>query len=101
MRRILVDHGSIANVLALLFLGYQPNNHYNLRRILVGFNGTQTTSLREVVFPVATKSVIALVPYTVIDEPSSFNAIFGRTCYEGLTFVLSSNIMFSDPIRPD
>ena len=67
----------------------------------MGFNGTQTTSLGEVVFPVATKSVITLVPYTVIDEPSYFNAILGRTCHEGLTFVLSSNIVFSDPIRPD
>ena len=104
MRHILVDQGSIADllyVLALLCLGYQPNNHCNLRRILAGFNGTQTTSLGEVVFPVATKSVIALIPYTVIDEPSYFNVILGRTCHEGLTFVLSSNIVFSDPIRPD
>ena len=82
MRHILIDHGSGANLLyllALLRLGYKPDNLRNPRRVLVGFNGTQTASLGEIVFPIMVGLVTTLVPFTVIDEPSSFNAILGLT----------------------
>ena len=82
MKYILVNFGSVVDLLylhALLRLGYKPGNLRNPRRVLVGFNGTQTNSLEEVVLPVTERPVIALVPLIVIDEPSSFNAILGRT----------------------
>ena len=82
MKRILVDLGSATDLLfllTLLRLGYKPDNLRNPRRVLVGFNGSQTNSLGEIVQPISVRPVIALVPLTVIDEPSSFNAILGRT----------------------
>ena len=48
MKRILVDLGSATDLLfllALLRLGYKPDNLRNPRRVLVGFNGSQTNSL--------------------------------------------------------
>ena len=93
MRRILIDHGSSANLLylpALLRLVYKPNNLQNLRRILVGFNGMQTTSLNKIVFPVAASLVTALFPFTLIDEHSSFNAILGRTWIHAMKALPSS-----------
>ena len=87
MRRILIDHGSAANLylLALLRLGYKPDNLCNLGRVLVGFNGTQTTSLGEIVLPIA-----VLVLFIVIDEPSSFNAILGCTWIHAMKALPSS-----------
>ena len=82
MKRILVDPGSVVNLLylpALLRLGYKPDNLQNTRRVLVGFNGSQTNSLREIVLLVSVGPVTALVLLTVIDKPSFFNAILGHT----------------------
>ena len=45
----------------------------------MGFNITQTTSLEEVLLPVAVGPITTHVPFAVIDEPSSFNAILGHT----------------------
>ena len=82
MKCILVDPGSAVDLLylpALVRLGYKSDNLLNLGRILVGFNGTQTHSLGEIVLPISTGPITALVPLTVIDEPSNFNAILDRT----------------------
>ena len=82
MKRILVDPSSAANLLylpALLCLGYKPDNLRSLERVLAGFNGSHTNSLEDIVLPVSTRPVTALVPLTVIDEPSPFNAILGST----------------------
>ena len=56
MKRILVDPGSVADLLylpALIWLGYMPDNLRNPGRVLVGFNGTQTHSLGEIVVPIS------------------------------------------------
>ena len=82
MKIILVDPGSATDLLylpALLCLGYKPDNLHDPRRVLIGFNGSQTNSLEEIVFPISGGAIIALVPFKVIDEPSSFNNILGRT----------------------
>ena len=82
MKRILVDPGSAVNLLyllALLYLGYKLDSLRNPGRMLVGFNGSHTSLLREIVLPVSVGPITTLVPFTVIDEPSSFNAILGRT----------------------
>ena len=89
----LSDHGSATDLLylpTLIQLGYQLDNLCNLGRILVGFNGTQTTSLGEVVLLVAARSIIALVPFIVINEPSSFNAILGRMWIHAMNSLPSS-----------
>ena len=82
MKRILVDPSSdtdLLYLLALLRLGYKPDNLHNLGKVLVCFNGSHTNSLGEIVLSVSVGLVTALVPLTMIDEPSSFNAILGRT----------------------
>ena len=47
MKRILVDLGSVVDLLYLLCLGYKPDNLRNPGRVLVDFNGSQTNSLGE------------------------------------------------------
>ena len=82
MKRILVDPGSAADLLylpALLRLGYKRDNLCNPGKVFVGFNELQTSSLGEIVLPDSVGPVTALVPLMVIDEPSSFNTILGRT----------------------
>ena len=82
MKRILVDSGSATDLLylpALIRLTYKLNNLSNLERVLVGFNGTLTHSLGEIVLPISTGPVTSLVSLTVIDDLSNFNAILGRT----------------------
>ena len=48
-------------------------------RVLVSFNGPHTNSLGKIVLLVSIGPITTLVPLTVIDEPSSFNTILGRT----------------------
>ena len=82
MKCMLIGLGSVVDLLyllALVWLGYRLDNLCNLGRILVGFNGTQTQSLGEIVLPILEGPVTALVPLTVIDKPSYFNPILGRT----------------------
>ena len=82
MKQILVDPGSVVDLLylpALIQLGYKADNLRNPSRVLVGFNGTETLLLGEIVLPISASPVTALVPLTVIDESSSSNAILGHT----------------------
>ena len=93
MKHILVDSGSATDLLyfpALIRLGYTPKNLHNLGRILVWFNDTQTHSLREIVLPISTGPVTALVPLTVIDELLNFNAILGHTWIHAMKALPSS-----------
>ena len=55
MKQILVDIRSAANLLyfpALLRLTYKPDSLRDPIRILVGFNGSQTGSLSEIVLSI-------------------------------------------------
>ena len=82
MKHILVDPRSVVDLLylpALIQLGYKADNLRNPSRVLVGFNGTETLLLGEIVLPISASPVTALVPLTVIDELSSSNAILGHT----------------------
>ena len=82
MKQILVDSSNVADLLylhALLCLGYKSNSLHNPKRILVGFNGSQTNSIGEIVLLVLVRPATVLVPLKVIDEPSFFNTILGRT----------------------
>ena len=78
MKCMLIDPGSAVDLLYLparIRLGYKSNNLCNPGRILVGFNGTQTQSLGEILLLILTSPIIAIAPLTVIDESSNFNAI--------------------------
>ena len=81
MKQILVDPNSATDLLylsALLRLGYKPDSLHSSKRVLVGFNGSQTSSLGEIVLPISVGPITTLVPLAAINEPSSFNAILGR-----------------------
>ena len=75
---------------SFLRLRYKPDNLRNPGRVLVGFNGTHTTLLGDIVFPIMTGSITAPVPFTVINEPSFFNAILGRTWIHDMKILPSS-----------
>ena len=80
MKWISIDPNSAVDLLylpALLCLGYKPDNLRNLGRVLVDFYRSQTNSMGEIVMSVSVRPVTTLVFLTVIDEPSSFNAILG------------------------
>ena len=93
MKRILVNSGSVVNLLylpTLVRLGYKPDNLRNPGRVMVRFNGTQIHSLGEIVLPILEGPIIVLVPLTVLDEPSNFNAILGRTWIHAMKALPSS-----------
>ena len=77
-------------LLTLIRLGYKDDNLSNPSRFLVGFNDTETLSLGEIVLLISTGSVTTLVPLTVIEEPSSFNAILGCTWIHAMKALPSS-----------
>ena len=82
MKHILVYLGNVEDLLyppTLIPLSYKPDNLRNKGRVLVWFNGTQTHLLREIVLSISKGLIMALVPLTVIDKPSSFNAILSCT----------------------
>ena len=71
MKHLLVEPGSATNLLyllALIRLDYKLDNLSNPGRVLVGFNGTHTNSLGEIMLPISVGLVTTLVPLTVIDE---------------------------------
>ena len=103
IKRILVDLGSAADLLYLLWLlhlGYKPDN---LRNPGIRFNGAQTHSLGEIVLPISTGPIIALVLLTTIDEPSSFTTILGHLdpCDEGIFVLVPPNAKFLESTGPN
>ena len=93
MKRILVDPDSATILLylfALLRLGYKPDNIHDPRSVLVSFNGSQANSFGKIVLHVSDGPVTALVSLTVIDEPSSFNAILGHIWIHAMKALPSS-----------
>ena len=82
-------------------LGYQPDIFQNPSRILMGINGTQTTSLGEVVLPISVGLITMLVWLTVINELFSFNVILGHTWIHAIKALPSfyhQNLSFFDPL---
>ena len=82
VRRILVDPGSLANLLqmsAYKQMGYLPSTLKNSGRLLSRFNEATTTSLGDVVLPVKTGSVTLNVRFLVVDDLFPYNAIIGHT----------------------
>ena len=82
VRRILIDPGSSTDLLQTSVIGHMGRDLSgleNLGRILSGFNGVVTTSLRDIVLPVQAGSVTLNVQFLVVQDLSPFNAILGLT----------------------
>ena len=82
VKRILVDPRTVANLLylpTLTQMGYHVVFFHSPDRILTGFNDSQTISLEEIMLLVTVGPTTMFVTFSVLDEPSSFNAILGRT----------------------
>lgn len=48
------------------------------RSVLTGFNGSTTISLDNIVFPVSAGPLTMMVKFSVVEDPSPYNAILGR-----------------------
>ncbi|WJZ84532.1 hypothetical protein VitviT2T_004132 [Vitis vinifera] len=82
VRRILVDPGSSADLVqasVISHMGHSLTGLENPRRILSGFNGASTTSLGDIVLSVQAGPVTLHVQFSVVQDLSLFNVIFGRT----------------------
>ncbi|KAL6325980.1 hypothetical protein AAG906_038472 [Vitis piasezkii] len=92
VKRILVDPGSSADRCGgdHQINGFQPSKPRESRRTLSGFNGSSTTSLRDVILPIQAGLVILNVLFSVVEDLSSFNAILGRTWLHGMKVIPST-----------
>ena len=82
VRRILVDPGSSADLMqasVVDHMGHSLASLENPGRILSGFNGSSTTSLRDIILPVQAGPVTLNVQFSVVQDLSPFNVILGRT----------------------
>nr|CAN81923.1 hypothetical protein VITISV_016003 [Vitis vinifera] len=82
VRRILVDPGSLADLVQASVVGHMGHSLAGLEnpgRILSGFNGSSTTSLGDIILPVQAGPVTLNVQFSVVQELSPFNIILGRT----------------------
>ena len=56
-----------------------PLNHLNSTgRVLSGFNGATTLTVKDIAFPVQVGSVIQQVLFSVVEDLGPYNAILGR-----------------------
>lgn len=58
-------------------------------RVLTGFNGSTTISLKEIVLPLSTGPIIVIVKFSVIEDPSPYNAILGRAWIQDMKAIPS------------
>ncbi|RVW17188.1 hypothetical protein CK203_075956 [Vitis vinifera] len=82
VRRILVDPGSSVDLVqasVVSHMGHNLTGLENPRRILSEFNGSSTTSLRDIILPVQVGPVTLNVQFSVVQDLSPFNVILGRT----------------------
>ena len=104
VKRILVDPGSSADLLQVAVIkqmGFIPSSLENPRRILSGFNGSSTTSLRDITLPVQAGPVILNVLFSVVKDLSPFNVILGRTWLHGMKVIPSTYHQMVNVITQD
>ncbi|XP_034701000.1 uncharacterized protein LOC117926018 [Vitis riparia] len=90
---ILIDPSSSADLLQVAVIkrmGFEPSILENPGRTLSRFNGSSTTSLRDVILPVYAGPVILNVLFSVVEDLSPFNAILGRTWLYGMKVIPST-----------
>ncbi|XP_019071932.1 uncharacterized protein LOC109121640 [Vitis vinifera] len=93
VKRILVDQGSSADLLQVAVvkqMGFLPSSLENPGRIMSGFNGSSTTSLKDVTLPVQAGPIILNVLFSVVENLSPFNVILGRTWLHGMKVIPST-----------
>ena len=93
MKRILVEPGSFADLLQVAVvkqMGFLPSSLENPGRIMSGFNGSSTTSLKDVTLPVQAGPIILNVLFSVVENLSHFNVILGRTWLHGMKAIPST-----------
>ncbi|XP_059663839.1 uncharacterized protein LOC132309562 [Cornus florida] len=97
VRRILIDNGSSANILFLRAYEKLKIGREKLRPMkspLVGFSGDKVYPLGVVTLPVTAganpKQVTVMVDFVVVDCPSSYNFILGRTTLNAMKAITST-----------
>ncbi|XP_059623044.1 uncharacterized protein LOC132266209 [Cornus florida] len=97
IHRILIDNGSLADI---LFLGVYDKLKIGREKLrpmkspLVGFSGDKVYPLGAVTLPVTAganpKQVTVMVDFVVVDCPSSYNIILGRTTLNAMKAITST-----------
>ncbi|XP_059629950.1 uncharacterized protein LOC132272898 [Cornus florida] len=97
VRRILIDNGSSADILFLRAYEKLKIGREKLRPMkspLVGFSGDKVYPLGAVTLPVTAganpKQVTVMVDFVVVDCPSSYNFILGRTTLNTMKAITST-----------
>ncbi|XP_064944526.1 uncharacterized protein LOC135596397 [Musa acuminata AAA Group] len=97
MRRIMVDMGSLADILyfdALQKLGLARENLSPMCSTLTGFTGDSISSLGAVTLPLTLgtppKSKTVMTTFLVVDLPTAYNAILGRPTLNKVRAVVST-----------
>ncbi|XP_059668905.1 uncharacterized protein LOC132313995 [Cornus florida] len=93
VRRILIDNGSSANILFLKAYEKLKISREKLRPMksqLVGFSGDKVYPLGAVTAGANPKQVTVMVDFVVMDCPSSYNIILGRTTLNAMKAITST-----------
>jgi len=97
IHRILIDTGSSADILyrsAFEFMKIDRRKVIPIKHLLVGFTGEQVLPLGSIELPVMAGSYprqrTIMVRFLVIDRPSAYNTILGRTVLNDLQAVTST-----------
>lgn len=71
-------------------MGFIPSSLENPGRTLSGFNGSSTTSIRDIILPIQAGPVILNTLFSVVEDLSPFNAILGHTWLHGMKAIPST-----------
>ncbi|XP_058202884.1 uncharacterized protein LOC131317343 [Rhododendron vialii] len=96
-RRVLIDSGSSADILYLHAYDQLKIGRERLRPMtspLVGFVGTPTYSTSQIALPVTMgeegRQITCMIDFIVVDFPSAYNAILGRTSLNKIGAIIST-----------
>ena len=82
VKRVLINNGSSTNVIflnALKEMNIDESHIYHCTTILVGFSGEQKFTLGDITFLVYANGVNLHITFVVLDSPSAYNVILGRS----------------------
>ena len=93
MHRVLVDPGSVADLLqlpAFRKMNISLDRLNSAGRVLFGFNGATTVTMGDITLPVKAGSVVQQVLFSVVEDLGPDNAIVGRAWLHAMKVVLST-----------